>query len=373
MSESPLPRADLEFAKAAAELAAATRCTDVVLLDVSERSQVTHYFLIATGTSPRQMATVAEQIADLGGQMGFKPWRTSGAEAGKWILIDCVDVVVHLFDPPSRAFYDLEMLWGDCPKVALDIPATATPQSDQTAAALEAIQEVIDAAVEADDELVLMDMPGESSISEDDLSLRPSDETDDIEGIAAPPDDRSISYESISIEVTGEGSGSRGAGAARDDRPESARQKASAKKAPSQKTINKKKPRPAVKAKTAVQAKKLGTKRTGGGKGTASQGGKARPKPATPQKRSTAGGQAKGGKLKSKTSALKAKAPGKTSSKPQQAKAKPSRPKASIKKALKGKATGRTKTAPKSVKAALPASRAKVGGSRKTTSVKKRK
>jgi ribosome-associated protein len=206
MTDEHRPQSAVEFAKAAGQLAAATRCTDVVLLDVSSRSQVAHYFLIATGTSARQMTTVADQIAELGENMGFKPWRISGAESARWILIDCVDVVVHLFDPASRAFYDLEMLWGDCPRVELELPTvggqTPSPQSDETDAALEAAQEIIEAAMEMDDELTLLDMDAETSQPSTE-EAEPQSVTDHDSGtISAPPDDQSIRYESYSIEIT---------------------------------------------------------------------------------------------------------------------------------------------------------------------------
>jgi ribosome-associated protein len=111
------PATTRRFALAAAELAANTRGENVVLLDLRDRSPVTEFFIIATGTSPRQMRTVAEEIQELGKRMGFKAWHTSGLESAKWILVDCVSVVAHIFDNDSRDFYDLELLWGDCPRI----------------------------------------------------------------------------------------------------------------------------------------------------------------------------------------------------------------------------------------------------------------
>jgi len=106
-----------KFGLAAAELAYNTRCEDVVLLDLRGRSPVTEFFVLATGTSPRQMRTVVEEVRDLGKKLGFSAWQTSGLESGKWILVDCVTVVCHVFDTESRDFYDLELLWGDCPRI----------------------------------------------------------------------------------------------------------------------------------------------------------------------------------------------------------------------------------------------------------------
>ncbi len=109
--------ASYRFALAAAEMAANTRAEDVVLLDLRERSPVTEFFILATGTSPRQMRTVAEEIQELGKRMNFRAWHTTGFESAKWILVDCVSVVAHIFDADSRDFYDLELLWGDCPRI----------------------------------------------------------------------------------------------------------------------------------------------------------------------------------------------------------------------------------------------------------------
>lgn len=86
----------LRFALAAAELASNTRCEDVVLLDLRGRSPVTEFFLIATGTSPRQMRTVIDELQDLGSRMGFKPWRMDGYESARWIVLDCINVVAHV-------------------------------------------------------------------------------------------------------------------------------------------------------------------------------------------------------------------------------------------------------------------------------------
>lgn len=114
------------FAVAAAEMAANTRCEDVVVLDLRGRSPVTEFFVIATGTSNRQTRTVADELSDLGKRSGFAAWQTSGYETAKWIVVDFVQVVAHIFEPDSRAFYDLELLWGDCPRInwraALGLP-----------------------------------------------------------------------------------------------------------------------------------------------------------------------------------------------------------------------------------------------------------
>ena len=106
-----------QFALDAARLAAHTRCHSVVVLDVSGISPVCDFFVIATGTSARQMRTVTDEIAELGEQRDFAPLTTSGTEGESWMLLDCVDVVVHVFSPDARQFYDLDGLWGDAKPV----------------------------------------------------------------------------------------------------------------------------------------------------------------------------------------------------------------------------------------------------------------
>jgi len=121
---------NLEFALKAAELAANTRCTNVVVLDLRGRSPVTEFFVIATGSSARQMRTVADELEDLGKRINFKAWQKSGYDTAQWILIDFVHVVCHMFDEASRGFYDLEMLWGDAPRIDWRAELGLPPQEE---------------------------------------------------------------------------------------------------------------------------------------------------------------------------------------------------------------------------------------------------
>lgn len=106
-----------EFAIQAARLAANTRCNNVVVLDVSGISPITDFFVVATGTSPRQMRSVSDEIAELGEKTNFAPLSQSGQDGESWMLTDFVDVVVHLFSPDARQYYDLDGLWGDAKRV----------------------------------------------------------------------------------------------------------------------------------------------------------------------------------------------------------------------------------------------------------------
>jgi len=109
-----------EFAIAAAKIALHDNCTDVVVLDLTGKSPATDYFIIATGTSDRQTRTVADDIKEFGKKHKFNVFGRAGYEQGKWVLLDFVDVVVHIFDPEFREFYDLELLWGDATKLKIE-------------------------------------------------------------------------------------------------------------------------------------------------------------------------------------------------------------------------------------------------------------
>ena len=123
--QQAIPHSDKEraeqsrrFAIEAARLAAETRGRDVVVLDVSNLSPVTDYYVIATGTSARQMRTVVDQVTEMAGErFGIKALGSSGYEGEQWILSDYVDVIVHVFSEEARGFYDLDNLWGDARKV----------------------------------------------------------------------------------------------------------------------------------------------------------------------------------------------------------------------------------------------------------------
>ena len=107
----------LKLAVDVARLTDDTHCQDVLVLDLRGRSPVTDYYVIATGTSDRQLRGVADEIDAAAKKIGSKVWHIAGAESAQWILLDFVDVVVHLFDAEHRQYYDLELLWGDAPRV----------------------------------------------------------------------------------------------------------------------------------------------------------------------------------------------------------------------------------------------------------------
>ncbi|HUT31252.1 MAG TPA: ribosome silencing factor [Sedimentisphaerales bacterium] len=107
------------FALAAARLADGRHCSDIVVLDLRGMSPATDYFVIATGTSGRQMRTVADEISKEAREHGLQRFGRAGYEQGRWILLDFIDVVIHIFDREYREYYDLELLWGDAKRLTI--------------------------------------------------------------------------------------------------------------------------------------------------------------------------------------------------------------------------------------------------------------
>jgi ribosome-associated protein len=107
----------VDFARQAAQIAHDGHCEDVVVLDLRGLSSVTDFFVIATGTSDRQMRAIIDHVEEHGRKVGQSRFGLSGYESPTWVLADYVDVVIHLFDAERRQYYDLELLWGDAPRV----------------------------------------------------------------------------------------------------------------------------------------------------------------------------------------------------------------------------------------------------------------
>ena len=107
----------LQFAIELARIAHDNKSENVVGLDLRGISQVTDFVLICTGTSERQMRAVAEQAIEYGKKVGERPYGVAGFDAAAWILLDYVDVVLHVFAKTYRDYYDLELLWGDAPRI----------------------------------------------------------------------------------------------------------------------------------------------------------------------------------------------------------------------------------------------------------------
>lgn len=123
-TKSATAAAARKLAIEAARIAQDSHCDDVVVLDLAKISPVTDYFVICTATSGRQMRGIADEIAKYGKSIGQPVWHIAGTETAQWILLDFVDVVVHLFDEEHRRYYDLELIWGAAPKTRWRRPTT---------------------------------------------------------------------------------------------------------------------------------------------------------------------------------------------------------------------------------------------------------
>ncbi len=87
------------------------KAKDIVQIGVREHTSVTDYMIIASGTSNRQVKALADNVVEKAKEAGRQPMGVEGKESGEWVLVDLADVVVHIMQPATREFYDLERLW----------------------------------------------------------------------------------------------------------------------------------------------------------------------------------------------------------------------------------------------------------------------
>jgi len=105
----------------AALAAAEKKAGDIVAIDVSEKLAITDVFLILTGSNDRQVKAISDAVEEALDKIDVDPVRREGQQQGRWILLDYVDIVVHVQHEEERAFYDLERLWKDCPYIELPL------------------------------------------------------------------------------------------------------------------------------------------------------------------------------------------------------------------------------------------------------------
>lgn len=117
MSVSELDPGDLPAeVRRATLLALERKADDVLALDLRGISSATDFFVLATGNSDVQVKAIAEHVLDELRKEDARPDHVEGMEGGRWVLLDYIDFVVHVFHPQARAFYQLENLWGDAPR-----------------------------------------------------------------------------------------------------------------------------------------------------------------------------------------------------------------------------------------------------------------
>ena len=113
-AETPAPPPEaLQLAIAAC---AERKAVDGVVLDLRALSDATDYFVVVSGTSDTHVRAIAENVLETLATRGFRAHHIEGLTQGRWVLLDFVDFVVHVFHPSLRAFYQLEGLWGDAPR-----------------------------------------------------------------------------------------------------------------------------------------------------------------------------------------------------------------------------------------------------------------
>lgn len=110
----------LALAQRAAQIALDTKAQDVVLLDLRGVTDMTDFFIIASGTSDTHARAIGEHVSEGMKKEGSPAHHVEGLEKGRWVLLDFVDFVVHVFHPTLRNFYQLERLWADAERIPLE-------------------------------------------------------------------------------------------------------------------------------------------------------------------------------------------------------------------------------------------------------------
>jgi ribosome-associated protein len=112
------PRA-IELSTAAAEAAAEKLADDIVAYDVSDVFVITDVFVLASAPNDRQVRAIVDEVEERLRGLGVKPIRREGEREGRWVLLDYVDIVVHVQHAEERTYYSLERLWKNCPTLRL--------------------------------------------------------------------------------------------------------------------------------------------------------------------------------------------------------------------------------------------------------------
>ncbi|MGI9666942.1 MAG: ribosome silencing factor [Acidimicrobiia bacterium] len=107
----------VDAARTAAQAIADKKGEDIVALDLSGLLVVTDVFLVASGNSTRHVKTLVDDAEEALRLIDRKPIRREGTDFGEWVLLDYGDLVVHVFDTETRAYYELERLWADAPRI----------------------------------------------------------------------------------------------------------------------------------------------------------------------------------------------------------------------------------------------------------------
>jgi ribosome-associated protein len=111
----------VQMAEVAARAAADKLAENVVVIDVSGQLVITDCFVLASGANDRQVLAIVDEVEEKMRQAGHKPARREGTREGRWVLLDYIDIVVHVQHREEREFYALDRLWRDCPVVDVNL------------------------------------------------------------------------------------------------------------------------------------------------------------------------------------------------------------------------------------------------------------
>ncbi|MCL2783583.1 MAG: ribosome silencing factor [Propionibacteriaceae bacterium] len=111
------------LARAAAEKLGA----DIIAMDVSEPLAITDVFVLVTASNERQVGAIVDMIDDVAARVGQRVVRREGEGESRWVLLDLLDVIVHIMQPDDRQLYSLERIWRDAPRLDLDLDAPLPP------------------------------------------------------------------------------------------------------------------------------------------------------------------------------------------------------------------------------------------------------
>ena len=171
----------IAMAKVAAQAAADKLARDVLLVDVSDRLAITDIFVIVTGANERQVSAIVDEVEDKMREAGVKPVRREGERDGRWVLLDFLDVVVHVQHSEERVFYALDRLWKDCPTIPW-VDADAPTDDAASGAPSVAVTDVADPTNFGDDpadfgyDSTLDDVAPDSAAADDGASDDGTDE-----------------------------------------------------------------------------------------------------------------------------------------------------------------------------------------------------
>jgi len=119
----------LEAAQLCAQAADSKKAFDILILDLRELTYFTDYFVICSGSNVTQVGAIADGVGEALSKESIRPSHVEGEAEASWVLMDYGDIVVHIFDEQTRAYYCLEKLWGEAPR----IPLAIRPQALQSA------------------------------------------------------------------------------------------------------------------------------------------------------------------------------------------------------------------------------------------------